>query len=283
MTTEPATATATATGTGTADGAGAGPLVEMEAISKTFGAVVALRRVDLAIAPGEVVGLVGDNAAGKSTLMKILSGAYTPDTGEIRIEGRPVAFSGPIAARSAGIEMIYQDFALIPELTVTQNIFLGREATVTRAGVTVLDKRRMDREADTLFRRLGLRVPPVTTAVRALSGGQQQAVAIARATAFDSKLVIMDEPTANLGASAIDKVRETIARLKERGVAVIVISHRLEDIFTVGDRMIVMKHGHVVGARDVRDTDTTEIVHMIVSGEDPRRPGSAEEEPEEFA
>jgi len=266
-----------------ATGTGPAPLIEMVNISKTFGAVVALRRVDLAIAPGEVIGLVGDNAAGKSTLMKILAGAYTTDTGEIRLEGRPVVFDGPIAARSAGIEMIYQDFALIPELTVTQNIFLGREATVVRAGLALLDKRRMDREAATLFEKLGLRVPPVTTPVRALSGGQQQAVAIARATAFESKLVIMDEPTANLGASAIDKVRETIQRLKSRGVAVIVISHRLEDIFTVGDRMIVMKHGHVVGSRDVRDTDTTEIVHMIVSGADPKRPGSAEEEPEEFA
>ncbi|MEQ8967400.1 MAG: ATP-binding cassette domain-containing protein [Azospirillaceae bacterium] len=266
-----------------ATGTGAAPLIEMVNISKTFGAVVALRRVDLAIVPGEVIGLVGDNAAGKSTLMKILAGAYSTDTGEIRLEGRPVVFDGPIAARSAGIEMIYQDFALIPELTVTQNIFLGREATVARAGLALLDKRRMDREAATLFEKLGLRVPPVTTPVRGLSGGQQQAVAIARATAFDSKLVIMDEPTANLGASAIDKVRETIQRLKSRGVAVIVISHRLEDIFSVGDRMIVMKHGHVVGTRDVRDTDTTEIVHMIVSGEDPKRPGSAEEEPEEFA
>ena len=256
------------------------PLVEMRDISKSFGAVVALRRVSLTVRRGEVLGLVGDNAAGKSTLMKILSGAYTPDAGEIVIEGVPVRFDGPIAARAAGIEMIYQDFALVPPLTVTQNIFLGRERMARRFGIPVLDRRAMDAEAQAMFEKLGLRVPSVTRPVRELSGGQQQAVAIARATAFDAKLVIMDEPTANLGASAIAKVRETIARLKAHGVAVIIISHRLEDVFTVGDRMIVMKHGHVVGSRDVSDTATDEIIHMIVVGVDPRQPAAAEPVPE---
>ena len=256
------------------------PLVEMSDVSKRFGAVTALRRVSLSLDHGEVIGLVGDNAAGKSTLMKILAGAYTPDSGEILLEGEKITFDGPIAARNAGIEMIYQDYALVPELTVTQNIFLGRELMQRRLGIGVLDKRRMNVEARAMFEKLGLRVPAVTSPVRALSGGQQQAVAIARATAFSAKLVIMDEPTANLGASAIDKVRETIQRLKASGVAVIVISHRLEDIFMVGDRLIVMKHGHVVGARDVADTETGEIVHMIVAGIDPRHPEAAEEEPE---
>ena len=243
------------------------PLVEMHNISKTFGAVRALSRVHLTVAPGEVLGLVGDNAAGKSTLMKILAGAHQPDSGQILVNGRPATFTSPIAARQSGIEMIYQDFALVPQLTVTQNIFLGRER-VGPAGF--LRQREMDARAKSLFSTLGLRPPSVTAAVRELSGGQQQAVAIARATGFDAKLVIMDEPTANLGAPAIIKVRETISRLKQQGVAVIVISHRLEDIFAVGDRFVIMKHGHVVGAREVADTHADEIVQLIVSGSDPR-------------
>lgn len=244
------------------------PLVEMRDISKAFGAVRALGHVNLKIGEGEVLGLVGDNAAGKSTLMKILAGAHRPDAGEILINGRPTAFASPIAAREAGIEMIYQDFALVPELTVTQNIFLGRE----QVGLFgALKRRDMDRSAKALFGALGLRVPSVTAAVRELSGGQQQAVAIARATGFNAKLVIMDEPTANLGAPAIAKVRETISRLKKSGVGVIVISHRLEDIFAVGDRFIIMKHGRVVAARHVHDTHADEIVQMIITGADPRK------------
>lgn len=250
-------------------------LVEMQDISKAFGAVRALTHVNLTIAPAEVLGLVGDNAAGKSTLMKILAGAIQPDSGRILVRGRPVSFSGPIAARDAGIEMIYQDFALVPELTVTQNIFLGRELTGPALGV--LRRKAMAERARKLFAELGLRVPSVSASVRELSGGQQQAVAIARATGFDAKLVIMDEPTANLGAPAIAKVRETIARLKAQGVAVIVISHRLEDIFSVGDRFVVMKHGRVVGTRAVSATDNDEIVQMIVSGSDPRGDRTAAE------
>jgi ABC-type sugar transport system ATPase subunit len=246
------------------------PLVEMRGISKNFGAVRALHEVDLAVYPAEVLGLVGDNAAGKSTLMKVLSGAYRPDRGEILVEGCPAAFDGPIAARAAGIEMIYQDFALIRQLSVTQNIFLGREIVARRAGFPVLDRRRMDERARALFAALGLSVPSVKSAVRELSGGQQQAVAIARATGFAAKLVIMDEPTANLGAPAIVKVRDTIARLKVQGVAVIVISHRLEDVFAVGDRFMVMKHGRIIGTRMVADTHADEIVEMIISGRDSR-------------
>ncbi|MGY6548948.1 MAG: ATP-binding cassette domain-containing protein [Roseinatronobacter sp.] len=247
------------------------PLVEMRAISKTFGAVTALSRVSLRLGPGDVLGLIGDNAAGKSTLMKILAGALRPDTGEILIDGVPMSFTTPIAAREAGIEMIYQDFALVPELTVTQNIFLGREITRRFAGIEVLDRATMNTRAEAMFAALGLRVPAVTLPVQALSGGQQQAVAIARATGFSARLVIMDEPTANLGAPAIERVRETITRLKTAGVAVIIISHRLEDIFAVGDRFMVMKQGKLVGERDVADTDNADLVEMIVTGADPRK------------
>ena len=241
--------------------------IEMRGISKRFGSVIALCDVNLSLARGEVLGLVGDNAAGKSTLMKILSGNYQPDSGEIFVDSESKRFNKPVDARRFGIEMVYQDFALIPELSVTRNIFLGREITKRSMGIKTLDDKAMDRRAHSHLETLGLRIPPVSSAVRELSGGQQQAVAIARATAFNAKLVIMDEPTANLGASAIEKVRETILRLKTKGISVIIISHRLEDILTVGDRLLVMKQGKAVGIRKVKDTDTKKIVHMIVTGE----------------
>ena len=252
------------------------PLIEMRNISKSFGAVVALRQVSLAVAAGEVVGLVGDNAAGKSTLMKILSGVYTPDAGEIVLDGRPQAFATPMDARGAGIEMVYQDFALVPELSVTQNIFLGRELLQEGLRSRFIDKPRMRERATHLIERLGLRVPPVDTPVRAISGGQQQAVAIARATAFDARLVIMDEPTANLAAAAIGKVRAAIGRLKSHGVAVVVISHRIEDVLETADRAVVLKHGMVVGERRINETGGDELVHMIVAGQDPLRPAGGE-------
>lgn len=248
----------------------AAPLITMRDITKAFGAVVAVRHVSLFVHAGEVVGLVGDNAAGKSTLMKILAGVHSPDTGEILLDGTPVHFASPMDARRAGIEMVYQDFALVPELTVTQNIFLGREIVGSGVRRGFLDKREMNERATRLIERLGLRVPPVDTPVRAISGGQQQAVAIARATAFDARLVIMDEPTASLGASAIEKVRQAIGQLKKHGVAVIVISHRLEDIIATADRTVVLKHGQVVGERVVAETGSNEILYMIVAGHDPR-------------
>jgi simple sugar transport system ATP-binding protein len=252
---------------------GSAPLIELRDISKAFGAVVALRHVSFHVGTAEVVGLVGDNAAGKSTLMKIVSGVHQPDTGDILVDGRAIQFTSPMAARRAGIEMVYQDFALVPELNVTQNIFLGRE--LRRVG-GFLDKKRMDERASSLIERLGLRVPAVSTPVRAISGGQQQAVAIARATAFDARLVIMDEPTASLGASAIEKVREVINSLRTHGVSVIVISHRLEDVIKTADRAVVLKHGQVVGERHITDTGMDELVYMIVAGQDPRAAGNGE-------
>lgn len=246
-------------------------LIEMRDISKTFGAVTALSHVSLHVPQGGVVGLVGDNAAGKSTLMKILAGAIQPDSGQILIDGQPAGYNDPTGAREAGIEMIYQDFALVPDLTVAQNIFLGREILHSwPGGLKTLDRAAMNDRARKLFAALGLRVPSVTLSTQALSGGQQQAVAIARATGFDAKLVIMDEPTANLGAPAIKKVRETITRLKASGVAVIIISHRLEDIFAIGDAIVVMKQGQLVAERAINDTNNEDIVEMIVTGRDPR-------------
>lgn len=244
------------------------PLIEALHIEKHFGGITALHDVSLSIGAGEIIGVVGDNAAGKSTMMKILSGAYQPDGGALLVDGTPVTFSTPGDARALGIEMIYQDFALVPQLDVCANIFLGREVLWKFLGMRFLQGRQMEITARQIFETLGLRVPSMRSQVRDLSGGQQQAVAIARATAFEARLVIMDEPTANLGATAIEKVREAIRRLQISGIAVAIISHRLEDVLTTCDRVVVMKRGRVVGQRPVADTLHDELLEMIVSGID---------------
>jgi len=243
------------------------PFLQVVGISKFFGAVRALDNVSLTVHEGEIIGLVGDNAAGKSTLMKICSGAYQPDKGRILVNGKEVRWQGPLDARHRGIEMIYQNLALAPNLDVATNIFLGRELVRKVLGFTVLNKREMRKRSLEILAALGLRVPPPTTRVAELSGGQQQAVAIARSTGFDAKLVIMDEPTANLSAAAITKVRETVVRLKARGIAVVIISHRLGDVLTTADRVVVMKHGRVVGERDVEKTNEAEVLAMIITGQ----------------
>jgi simple sugar transport system ATP-binding protein len=229
------------------------PVVEMRNIRKTFGAVQALRGVDLVLHQGEVLGLVGDNAAGKSTLMKVLSGAYNPDEGQIVLDGESVNLTDPLHARRRGIEMVYQDLALANNLDVTANVFLGREVVGARLGpFGVMDSRRMEQEAQRLLDRLKINIPSVRLLVERLSGGQRQAVAIARATAFDSKVIIMDEPTAALSVAAITQVLDLVRELKAQGASIIIISHRLEDIYGVSDRLMVMRQG-----RKVRDTRIT--------------------------
>jgi len=223
------------------------PVVEMRNISKHFAAVRALQNVNLVLHKNEVLGLVGDNAAGKSTLMKILSGAYIPDGGEILIAGKQVKISNPMDARRMGIEMVYQDYALANNLDVAANVFLGREIVRSTLGpIGVMDYRRMEQETQLLLNRLKIDIPSVHQKVERLSGGQRQAVAIARATAFDAKVTIMDEPTAALSVAAIDKVLDLVRELKAQGSSIIVISHRLEDIYQVSDRMMVLRHGHKV-------------------------------------
>ena len=225
-------------------------VVEMRNIKKNFAAVQALRGVDLVLHHNEVLGLVGDNAAGKSTLMKVLSGAYIPDGGEILIEGKSVDITSPLDARRLGIEMVYQDLALANNLDVTGNVFLGREAVSLELGpLGVMDSRRMEQEAQRLLDRLKINIPSVRLQVERLSGGQRQAVAIARATAFDSKVIIMDEPTAALSVAAISQVLDLVRELKAQGASIIIISHRLEDIYSVSDRLVVLRQG-----RKVRDT-----------------------------
>jgi simple sugar transport system ATP-binding protein len=239
------------------------PIVEMRGISKSFGPVQALVGVNLRLMPGEVLGLVGDNSAGKSTLMKILTGAYQRDAGEILIDGAPVHFRSPHESRDRGIEMIYQDFALCGNLDVGQNIFLGRWPL--RFGLFV-DRPRMHRDAREILNRLKVDVNSVYQKVESLSGGRQQSVAIARAISFDPKVVIFDEPTANLSATATQRLLETMSELKRHGVAQIIISHRMTDIFEVGDRVLVLKRGRNVGDRRIAETTEKEVLELIVSG-----------------
>lgn len=241
-------------------------IVELRNIRKNFGAVQALRGVDLALHKNEVLGLVGDNAAGKSTLMKVLSGAYIPDGGEIYIDGQRVHFTGPEHARQLGIEMVYQDFALANNLDVASNVFLGREAVRLDLGLLkIMNKRRMEEDSRRLVDRLKIDISSVRLKVENLSGGQRQAVAIGRATAFNAKVIIMDEPTAALSVAAIRKVLDLIRELKRQGSSIIIISHRLEDIFEAADRVIVLRHGQKVGDLPVQGASLSEIREQVVA------------------
>lgn len=242
------------------------PIVEMHNIVKRFGAVHALRGVDLTLGRNEVLGLVGDNAAGKSTLMKILSGAYTADEGEILLDGQAVDFATPLEARRRGIEMVYQDFALANNLDVAANVFLGREMVRLNLWlVRIMNKSGMEREARRLMDRLKIDIASVRLQVENLSGGQRQAVAIGRATAFDAKVIIMDEPTAALSVAAIGKVLDLIRELKRQGASIIMISHRLEDIFETADRVIVLRHGRKVGALSLEGVSLAEVREKVVA------------------
>jgi simple sugar transport system ATP-binding protein len=238
------------------------PIIEMRDINKTFGAVKALVDVNLTLHPGEILGLVGDNSAGKSTLMKILTGAYHRDSGAVLVDGHPTNFRNPHESRDRGIEMIYQDFALCGNLDVGQNIFLGRWP---RRGIFV-DRRRMYSEANDVLQRLKVNVNSVYQKVESLSGGRQQSVAIARAISFNPKVVILDEPTANLSHTATQTLLETMTQLKSQGVAQIIISHRLVDIFEVGDRVMVLKRGENVGDRYIKSTTEEEILQLMIAG-----------------
>ena len=239
------------------------PLVHMQGIEKRFGAVQALQGVDLTLEPGEVLGLVGDNSAGKSTLMKVLSGALQPDAGEILFRGVPVRFASPAEARQRGIEMVYQDFALCNNLDIAQNISLGRWPVV---GGIFVDRMAMQRAAEAMLTRLRIDIASVAIPVSTLSGGRRQSVAIARALSFDPAVLILDEPTANLSPGATQEVLRLVADLKTHGVGVIFISHRLQEVFQIGDRVTVLKQGRHVATRRVREAHPDEILELIVTG-----------------
>ncbi len=245
---------------GAAQAAPAIPRVEMRGIMKRFGSVEALRGVDLSLYPGECVGLVGDNAAGKSTLTKILAGAYASDGGEIRVDGAPVAFRTPSDARAQRIEMVYQDLSLCDTIDVAGNLYLGREPMRG----PFLDRAAMRAGARDMLARLQIRIPDLDRKVAMLSGGQRQAIAIARAAAFDPRVLIMDEPTSALAVAEVEAVLALIARIKQAGVSVVLITHRLQDLFRVCDRIVVMYEGTNVAERRTADTDLTELVSLIV-------------------
>ena len=250
------------------------PLVEMRNIHKQFGAVQALRGVNLSLYPREVLGLVGDNAAGKSTLMKILTGAYQPDAGEILIDGQPMNFFGPDDSRRLGIEMVYQDFALANNLDVSSNIFLGREEVLFKFGpIKIMNKPLMERKSVELMRWLKIDLDSVRVKVEHLSGGQRQAAAIGRATAFSARIIIMDEPTAAMSMAAIEKVLALIERLNAEGASIIIISHRLEDIYRVANRVVALRHGRKVADMPITPATVLEefrenVMAYIVGGRD---------------
>ncbi|MCY3880270.1 MAG: ATP-binding cassette domain-containing protein [Rhodobacteraceae bacterium] len=241
-----------------------GPLLEMRGITKHFGAITALDQVDLQLYSGEVLGVVGDNGAGKSTLMKVLSGLYSASSGEVILDGRPVQLNSPRDAQGMGIEMVYQDLALAGNLPVHENIYLGREPGRQHFGIKIVDRKLSRRLAQEHLDRLHIEVKSVDQKVEELSGGQAQAVAIARATAFDARLVIMDEPTAALAIKEVGKVLDLIKRLSDHGTGVILISHRMDDVFFVCDRVMALFHGRNFEESEISGTSRNEVIGWIM-------------------
>jgi simple sugar transport system ATP-binding protein len=215
-------------------------VLELQGISKHFGAIEALSQVDFALDGGEIVGLMGDNGAGKSTLVKIMAGNFPPSDGQMLLEGRPVHFHKPVDARAAGIEVVYQDLALCNNLTASANVFLARE----------------------LFDELKSETRPAEK-VRMMSGGQRQAVAIARTHLSQAKIVLMDEPTAAISVRQVAEVLDLLRRLREQGMAVVLISHRMPDVFGVADRIVVLRRGHKVADKPIRDSSPEEVTGLI--------------------
>ncbi|MES2142957.1 MAG: ATP-binding cassette domain-containing protein [Pseudomonadota bacterium] len=242
-------------------------LLEVRNLSKNFGPVKALADLSMTVRAGEVVALAGDNGAGKTTLIKAISGVYQPSGGEILLKGRPVTFASPQDARDRGIETIYQDLALADNLTIGANIFLGREPMRRAFGfLPVLDRARMAEAAKSTMALLDFHVSRLDAPVSNFSGGQRQAVAIGRAVYWNAQILIMDEPTAALGVPEQRKVIQLIHQLKAQGRGVIFISHNLQDIFAVADRIVVLRRGVQAGERRIADTTHDEVVRLMVGG-----------------
>lgn len=243
------------------------PLLEVRNLSKSFGAVQALRDLSMQVAAGEVVALAGDNGAGKTTLIKAVSGVYRPTSGKVLLEGEEMNFSSPQEARERGIETIYQDLALADNLSIGANIFLGREPMTKRWGfLPVLDRKKMADAARETMALLDFHVNRLDAPVSNFSGGQRQAVAIGRAVYWNARVLIMDEPTAALGVPEQRKVISLIHQLKAQGRGVIFISHNLQDIFAVSDRIVVLRRGVMAGERRIAETTHDEVVKLMVGG-----------------
>ncbi len=249
--------------------AGREAVLQLRGVSKRFGAVQALNDVDFEVYAGEVVGLVGDNGAGKSTLIKCIAGIHPIDAGQILFEGRPISINSPQDAARLGIETVYQDLALCDNLDVVANLFLGREATdrLLPPVVEPLNEVAMEKRAIDVLRTLSVAIPSVRTRIASLSGGQRQSVAVARAVMWNSKVVLLDEPTAALGVVQTKQVLDLIRRLKTQGLAVVVISHNLADVFEVVDRIIVLRLGRRAGTYPIGKTSREQVVAAITGAE----------------
>ncbi len=247
------------------------PILELKGVSKSFGAVQALQNVDFEVRAGEVMALVGDNGAGKSTLIKGIAGIYPFDEGEIYFEGQKVDIHGPRDAAELGIEIVYQDLALADNLDVVANMFLGREKV---GGMFALDEEQMEEAAIKTLDSLSVTtLRSVRLPVASLSGGQRQAIAVAKAVMWNSKVVILDEPTAALGVAQTRQVLDLVKTLREKGLAVVIISHNLHDIFEVADRITVLRLGHRVNVFDASKTTQQEVVYAITAGTLSKVPG----------
>jgi simple sugar transport system ATP-binding protein len=237
-------------------------VLELNNVSKHFGAIQAVNDVSLALEPGEVVGLMGDNGAGKSTLVKMMAGNFLPSHGAIRMEGREIVLHRPVEARRHGIEILHQDLALCDNLTAAANVFLGREMRFRFGPVSVLDYGGMYRRAGAIFGELKSETRP-RDLIKQMSGGQRQAVAIARTMLADAKIVLMDEPTAAISVRQVAEVLHHIQHLRDRGKAVVLISHRMPDVFAVADRIVVLRRGQKVAERRIADTSPEEVTGLI--------------------
>ncbi|MEP3279696.1 MAG: ATP-binding cassette domain-containing protein [Stappiaceae bacterium] len=242
------------------------PIISMSRITKNFGGVTALRDVSMAAYPGEVLAIVGDNGAGKSTLIKVLTGVYQPSAGSISLEGRPLEMSSHADAIKMGIDAVYQTLALADHLKPSDNLFLGAELTKNFLGITLLDNKRMHTEAVRILKeRLGVTLQSMEVETSSLSGGQRQAIAIARAVYNENlRVLVMDEPTAALGPQETARTLKLIKTLREQGLSVVLISHSLDDVFEVSDRVMVMRRGQCVGVLKTSETDNQEVLGLIV-------------------
>jgi len=239
------------------------PLLRVEGLSKHFGPVVALDDVSFEVRAGEVVALLGDNGAGKSTLIKILSGSLEPNGGRLSFDGRSVSFQGPADAKALGIETVYQDLSLCPNVDVVANFFMGRELYRRVAGFSFLREAAMQAETEQTLADLGTHIPSVRTTVEHLSGGQRQAIELCRFVHWGGRLVLLDEPFAALGVQQTRRGLELIEQIKRKGVAIVVITHNVLHAFHVADRIVVLRHGRVVGTRMAASTSHEEIVSLI--------------------